>query len=130
VSAAYYALFHLLVSEAIVNWKQVSLRTSLGRGFDHSTMKAAAKRVQDPREFPYAGEPDEVVHRLRSVAKTFAQLQEKRHLADYDNGTLWTRTESVNQVQAAVRAFALWKSIREEDIAQAFLVALMVRKRG
>jgi uncharacterized protein (UPF0332 family) len=35
VSTAYYALFHLLVSEATLNWKRDSSRNALGRMFDH-----------------------------------------------------------------------------------------------
>ena len=31
VSAAYYALFHLLISEAVANWNRVNLRAALGR---------------------------------------------------------------------------------------------------
>lgn len=31
VSTAYYALFHLLISEATVNWRRESLRPILGR---------------------------------------------------------------------------------------------------
>jgi uncharacterized protein (UPF0332 family) len=31
VSTAYYALFHLLISEAVANWKRVNLRAALGR---------------------------------------------------------------------------------------------------
>jgi len=41
VSTAYYALFHLLISEAVANWNRVSLRAALGRAFDHGIMKAA-----------------------------------------------------------------------------------------
>jgi hypothetical protein len=34
VSAAYYAVFHFLISEATSNWGNVSLRTALGRAYD------------------------------------------------------------------------------------------------
>jgi len=66
---------------------------------------------------------------LKAVAKTFAQLQEKRHTADYDNTTFWTRTEALTQVKSAEQAFNTWKRIRNEQIAQAFLVSLVVGKR-
>ena len=35
VSTAYYALFHLLVSETTLNWKPVETRAALGRLFEH-----------------------------------------------------------------------------------------------
>jgi uncharacterized protein (UPF0332 family) len=129
VSTAYYALFHLLISEAVANWNRVPLRAALERAFDHGVMKAAANRIQDARRFPFTGEDPRIVASLRAVAKTFAELQEKRHIADYDNATFWTRTEALAWVKSAEQAFATWKSIRREEIAQAFLVALIVKKR-
>ena len=39
VSTAYYALFHLLISEATANWQRPELRAVLGRVFDHGPMK-------------------------------------------------------------------------------------------
>ena len=43
VSTAYYALFHLLVSEAILNWKRVDQRHLLARFFEHGKMKSDQK---------------------------------------------------------------------------------------
>jgi uncharacterized protein (UPF0332 family) len=129
VSSAYYALFHLLVSEAAANWNRVNLRAALGRAFDHNVMKAASNRIQDTRQFPFTGEDPRVVTDLKAVAMTFAQLQQKRHIADYDNTTFWSRTEALAQVKSAEQAFATWKPIRDEPIAQAYLVSLVVKKR-
>jgi hypothetical protein len=56
VSTAYYALFHLLISEAVANWNRVSLRAALGRAVDHGMMKAASNRIQDTRQFSFIGE--------------------------------------------------------------------------
>jgi len=92
-------------------------------------MKATSNRIHDVRQFPFTGEDPRVVAALRAVAKTFAQLQEQRHIADYDNGTFWTRTEALAWVKSAEQAFAVWKSIRSEEIAQAYLVSLVVKKR-
>ena len=44
VSTAYYALFHLLVSEATANWIRPELRGALARVFDHGPMQQAAVR--------------------------------------------------------------------------------------
>jgi hypothetical protein len=79
VSTAYYALFHLLISESVSNWNRANLRTALGRAFDHNVMKAASKRILDTRQFPFTGETPRVVAALKIVAEAFAQLQEKRH---------------------------------------------------
>jgi hypothetical protein len=92
-------------------------------------MKAASNRIQDTRQFPFTGEDPRVIAALKAVAKTFAQLQEKRHTADYDNTTFWTRTEALAQIKSAEQAFSTWKPIRDEQIAQAYLVSLVVKKR-
>lgn len=39
VSTAYYALFHLLISEATSNWNRAEPRAALGRIFEHGKMK-------------------------------------------------------------------------------------------
>jgi uncharacterized protein (UPF0332 family) len=129
VSTAYYAIFHLLINEAVANWKQVSLRAALGRAFDHNIMKAASNRIQDTRQFAFAGENPRLVAALKDVAKTFVQLQEKRHIADYDNTTFWTKTEALAQVKSAERAFETWEPIRSHPTAQAYLVSLIIRRR-
>jgi hypothetical protein len=92
-------------------------------------MKSASKRLFDSRQFPFTGEDPKTVSALKAVANTFAQLQEQRHKADYDNSTFWTRAEALKQVKSAEQAFVTWKSIRHEQIAQAYLVSLVVKKR-
>lgn len=39
VSTAYYALFHLLIDEAVGNWGVTRQRSILARTFDHGKMK-------------------------------------------------------------------------------------------
>lgn len=129
VSTAYYALFHLLISEAVANWNRVNLRTALSRAFDHSIMRAASKRIQNAQQSASTGNDRGVVADLKAVAKTFVQLQEQRHIADYDNDRFWTRTEALAQVKSAEQAFSAWRPIRNEQIAQAYLVSLIVKKR-
>ncbi|HTX37316.1 MAG TPA: hypothetical protein VME43_19950, partial [Bryobacteraceae bacterium] len=73
ISAAYYAMFHLLISSAVNNWRIERQRADLGRAFQHGTMKGACRSMVSPS-------PD-----LKIVAKTFIDLQQNRHRADYDN---------------------------------------------
>jgi uncharacterized protein (UPF0332 family) len=126
VSAAYYALFHLLISESVANWSQPDLRGALSRAFDHQLMKAASNRLV---QSSFAGEDPSVVRNLKLVAGVFVMLQASRHTADYDMTTTWTRIDTEKQVNSAQQAFAAWKSIRTERIAQAYLVSLIVKKR-
>ena len=82
VSTAYYALFHLLISETALNWSRDSSRDAFGRMFDHALMRKASKRLLDSRLFPFIGEDPILVRNLKDVAQAFVQLQDKRHIAD------------------------------------------------
>jgi hypothetical protein len=114
VSAAYYALFHLLISETVVHWRLDSSRDGLARMFEHRVMARASDRILDSRLFPFSGEDPEVVQKLRAVAAAFSQLLDKRHVADYSNATRWTHTEALGEVTTAGQAFSTWLSIKNE----------------
>lgn len=126
VSAAYYALFHFLISEAVLNWRRKDTRGALSRAFEHGVMKNAAKRVPKPSS---KKEGYQVAVALKEVADAFVQLQESRHRADYDTESNWTRTEALTEVKTARQAFNTWSSIRQEPLAQEFLVSLLAKKR-
>ncbi len=128
VSAAYYAVFHYLIAEATSNWSNVPLRAALARAYDHGIMKTASNRILNPRDFPYVGEDPLVLTRLRFVARTFSQLQEDRHFADYNLTNDLDRVEALAQVKSGETIFSTWPMIRTEQIAQAYLVSLLVRR--
>jgi hypothetical protein len=67
----------------------------------------------------------QVVSKLRSIARAFRELQVNRHLADYSNATNWDRTKAAAEVNRSKSAFADWKSIRNEYVAQKYLVSLL-----
>ena len=123
VSTAYYALFHLLVQEASANWSRIDTRIYLARAFEHRTMQQACtwaeNAIYDPAISP------QVVAKLRSVARAFRELQLQRHLADYSNATKWDRIKASAKVNQAKTAFHDWKSIRNEFVAQKYLVSLL-----
>lgn len=68
VSTAYYSLFHLLISSAILQWKGVHQRAQMARGFEHGAMKDASKRAVN-RQF----DPAEAAigAQLKTVAQAF-----------------------------------------------------------
>ena len=66
--------------------------------------------------------------RLRTVAETFIQVQDKRNEADYDIAKEWTITEVKLQIAAVNAAFESWNVIREERDAQAYLVSLFGKR--
>jgi hypothetical protein len=127
-SAAYYAVFHFLISEATSNWSNASLRTALARAYDHGVMKTASNRILNSMDFPFSREDPTVVANLRFVARAFSQLQEDRHFADYNLTKDLDRVDALKQVKSAEEIFNTWSSIRGQQIAQAYLVSLLVKR--
>lgn len=124
VSASYYGLFHLLITEAAQNWKHPGQRDRFARLFDHGRMKTCAARVAS-RTLPDDPAEASVAADLKLVADVFVKLQQARHTADYDNSKVWSRTQVWEMIALAEDAKAAWSKIREKESAQDFLLELM-----
>jgi hypothetical protein len=129
VSSAYYAVFHMLIAESTSNWIRPDLQKALGRAFDHGVMKTASKAIANSTAFPFLRENASTVAALRFVGLTFSQLQEQRHFADYNLIEDLDKMDALSQVVSAQKLFTTWQSIRNEQIAQAYLVSLVVKHR-
>src|SRR5580658_8841910 len=55
VSTSYYALFHLLISEAALNWRQSNQRATLGRYFQHAPARGLDTIYSSFPEIPGEG---------------------------------------------------------------------------
>jgi hemerythrin-like domain-containing protein len=97
--------------------------------FEHSVMRKVSGRISDSRIFPFTGEDPKVVQNLKTVAQVFVELQDNRHIADYDNTIFWTRTEALREVTTAAKAFSTWQAIKNKKIAQDYLVSLLIKPR-
>ena len=152
VSSAYYAVFHLLVHEASTSLVGAALAGAsaeinhgVRRWFDHGTMKKAAQWFQG-RDAPPAlngmfrpgpgGGPQRFVAtlisaELRAVVDAFIDLQEQRHIADYDlSAQRFTRQGTLVHVQRAEQAFADWTTARGADpFVELFLLLLLTGDR-
>src|SRR5277367_3991443 len=76
VSTAYYALFHLLISEATLNWRRPEQRHLFARMFEHGKMKSACERQKAAcsrflNSSPPAGPELDCARRLFQIAETF-----------------------------------------------------------
>jgi hypothetical protein len=60
------------------------------------------------------------------VAKTFKDLQEHRHRADYDLGQRYTRAQALKSVSDVEDAMRAWKQIKNADRSVVQLVAVML----
>jgi uncharacterized protein (UPF0332 family) len=135
ISSAYYALFHLLVDEACrvqigAQHAQAPFRQVLGRAFVHTVMKEACRSFGGgtlkkgvakglPVSFTVPAE-------IRDLASAFVQLQDLRHLADYDLTERFRRSDVlslINEVEARIRAFTNLASSNEKRFFLACLWA-------
>ncbi len=136
ISAAYYALFHLLIDEAssrfVTGVDRAALRHTLARAFAHAGMKDAAtgfaNRNVSAKVRPALGKLP-VQPELVAVASAFVDLQQARHEADYDTARRFTRQECLDLVHQAEKAFVHWKIVRQTLQADTFLVALLAQRQ-
>ena len=135
VSAAYYALFHLLTDEAsrllVSGMQREPLRLCLRRAFAHADMKAvavgfASGTISEKIRPGLNGEP--LQPELRDVAGAFVELQQARHEADYDIAGRFTRAVVLDLVEQATQAFDNWNVVRGTIQADTFLTALLVQR--
>jgi hypothetical protein len=93
ISSTYYAMFHLLVDEACrvqigAHHNQAPFRRVLGRAFVHTVMKEACKSFGGwtLKKGVAKGLPAgfTVPVEIRDLALNFVEMQDNRHLADYD----------------------------------------------
>jgi len=137
VSTAYYAIFHLLVHEATLNWKRVDQRPLLARFFEYGKMRTASGRQRDECNRylnstppPPNGPQLDSMRKLGIVADAFFQAQQQRHTADYDNSKTWTRTEVITLIDIVDSAFSAWRGIRDDGTAQSYLISLLGNPKG
>jgi len=123
VSTAYYALFHLLIDEAVSQWSVERQRSILARTFDHGKMKVICDGVLET-----AKGGGNLPAELRMVASNFIRLQQRRHVADYDNAMDWSRTDVENVLTLVTDAFEAWRSIRTSDAAKDYPLQLFLPK--
>ncbi len=152
VSAAYYALFHLLIRDAAFNAAPSvppGLRELVERALGHADMKHVCRgfvagneaylksiargpaRAFNTGEVPpstrkvliFPLEPNLIL-----VMSTSVDLQEARHEADYDTTSTWNRMDVLRQVQRARNAFSAWASVRSTPNAAVLKAALLFQK--
>lgn len=154
VSAAYYALFHSLIEQAVLRVFPESIATDddrrrAARWIDHADLKQASNwilecaKVSSATATPPAktGVKDGVwelfsqsagsglrigaVQRpLRRIARTFVDLQDARHRADYDQLASFPKATAQLHVDAAENAVALLSTHIQDPSIERFLGAV------
>ena len=129
VSTAYYALFHLLIEDAAQRWKGSSAAiTGLQRAFNHGQMRIVSTKFSSPRWQDWHCATQTVPTALRRVAQSFAELQDERHTADYDNHEEWTVSDVQELLDTAAAAFEDWQSVRTDPLAGDYLLSMLLGK--
>lgn len=130
LSSGYYALFHLLISDAVAHCSDPQFRSVLARVFDHGSMKAASDSkvseingLFDPKPPP---EPERtILYHLHNVAETFSQAQHNRLDADYNLLREWQPGQVSLLIEAIESAFRSWKQVRHEAAAKDYLLSML-----
>lgn len=136
-SAAYYAVFHLLTSEAamqIASSAGSDVHARLSRGFQHRDILKICQMVTKaaPNTIPqfFLGlvsgpfQPG-----LKRITTAFQELQELRHQADYDLQTHFGLIESSSAVAYASACFTEWPGAKTDPGTTVFLIALFAGDR-
>ncbi len=136
ISAAYYAIFHLLVDESsrmlVSGMHRKPLRMCVQRAFLHSDMKSAAVSFSTgrvPGKLIAALDGQVLQIQLQNVGKAFVELQQARHESDYDTARRFSRAEALDLIGQTERAFVAWRGVRGSIQADTFLMALLVQRR-
>ncbi len=133
ISASYYALFHLLTSEAsAVYISDFQMLARISRTYNHGEMKKVSSFFAN-NKLPKALQPPTGTYpiddKLRNVAQTFVDLQQARHEADYNLALTLSRKAARDLVQRTQRAFNSWELIRKSDGARLYLACFLLWKR-
>lgn len=130
VSTAYYALFHLLISDAVAPCADPQFRAALARVFEHGLMKSASdtkvseiNSLFDPKP---PGEPERTIKfHLHNVAETFSQAQHNRLEADYNLVREWQPGQVSLLIEGVEDAFTSWNIVRHEQAAKDYLLSML-----
>jgi hypothetical protein len=130
LSTAYYALFHLLIEDAIGPCSDAHLKYSLSRMFDHGPRRQVCdKTTSELNSFFEKKPPDGPDRRfnehLATVAEAFSQGQHNRNDADYNRSKVWDTEQVATLIDDIEEAFQSWRAIREDSRARAFLTSML-----
>ncbi len=135
VSTAYYALFHLIVGEAMIRIvADPALRSRVARSFQHDKLQQVCQEYSRAR-LDNAGQLTMrsgavIPVQLQDLGTAFVSLQNARHQADYDTGTTLTHEGADTQVLTAEAAFLDWDAIQANPAAAVFLTEILPRQES
>ena len=137
VSAAYYAVFHFLVQNACrimigTQHSQAAFRHVLGRAYTHTNIKQACLSFSGgtlksnvtkglPKHF-------QIPVAIQELAATFLELQNIRHLADYDLTERFKRSDVIFRIERVGIRINSFDALPSTDEKKFFLACLWAWK--
>jgi uncharacterized protein (UPF0332 family) len=136
ISATYYAIFHFTARAAAdsvvpVNKRSASQYTRIYRGIDHRSLRELCKAISGtnlPAKYAAHAPPTGFGPNVYDFATAVLDLQEKRHLADYDPQFRVTKSDALLTISTARTALSRFDSA-PPDQQQAFLSLLLFPPR-
>ena len=133
VAAAYYALFHKIIGDAVAQLAPdvpPAINHRMQRWFDHSEIKRICGRFAKAQlEQPLLGLiGSSASAELRMVADFFITLQEARHSADYDLNYSLSERECRLFLEASRRAIEAWNRLAGSAERNIFILSLLLWK--
>jgi hypothetical protein len=129
VSAAYYAVFHLLTMTAAESWAVGRERHRFARLFEHGRLKAASLALPGKlkeRLGNNASPGDQkTADTLGVIAREFVLLQQDRNNADYDNSRVWSYTEVEKVILRAHSLYMDWTTVSKTPFAESYLLDML-----
>jgi hypothetical protein len=134
VSGTYYALFHFLADAACrlilgARHADAPFRHVLGRAFAHGTMRQACTAFAGGtlKAAVAKGLPAgfTIPNEIRLLAQAFNDLQERRHLADYDRTERFRRLDVLAVIDQAETALNTFEGLAPSIERNFFLACLL-----
>lgn len=136
ISTAYYSLFHFLIEEATglllgAGPKDEEFRHLLARAAVHGTMKKACQEfikpsLSTPFGTVFNGLNATGTEELKTVSKVFVNLQEKRHVADYNVSATLNKATALWCVSEAGDAFRAWRTVKAANRRKAVFFSVLL----
>jgi hypothetical protein len=134
ISTSYYALFHCIVRQVaqhLLPNGSVADQLRLTRSFDHREIKAVCGWIAGRATAPQHAQP--IIDRLSGTAladvcAAFLDLQEARHMADYDHLAPISKATALSYLQDAEQAIRRLAGLRPGD-REAFFALLALQTK-
>ena len=129
VSAAYYAVFHLLTMTAAESWAVGRERHRFARLFEHGKLRSAflaiPAKLKDRLGSNALPDDRKTADTLAAVAKEFVALQQDRNSADYDNSRVWSYTEVEDVITRAHNLYLEWNTVCRTRLAESLFLDML-----